>query len=807
MRGILAANQRLAEVELARLVRISSVEFLEIYEDTVMSAAQILHDILASEEFLDSFEWNPAVIEQRYPITRRRRPPHRGSASLWRRIEIIDDRRNNRLRYILSGERARAEESISSGQIKLLDQMVAKACAISDSKSLTPQVLFEMLIPLGLKDDFLEKGDVILLLDEDSARFPWEMIENRWSKQVNANSALPGMIRQLKTSEFRARPTHSKGKKVLILASPALNGWNGFPDLPGAINEARQVDRLFSGAAPEFDRTLLLNSDSGEVMEHLHREAWSVLHLAGHGAHEFEVSNEEHSSFSSSVETPDGHNRQALPPREKRSGMLIGPNIFLTPGDIEQLRFVPEMVFINCCHLGKTEIHAAQHNLLAANLGVQFIRMGVRAVVCAGWAVDDFAAITFATVFYKQMLKGESFGESIRLARTSTKLEHPHANTWGAYQCYGDPYYRLVYDTAQKTKVQLPHYFYPMEAVEDLHNLTELTRLRLRDSEWNSEVSESALAEELKQITDRFPTELTSYGAWLERGDIRAGIGTLYGEARIYSKAVEWLNLALTDTEVPIRTIEQCANFRYRLASQTWSDLVTGGLAVRTDNAEVHAHLQVQRSRIASDIESALAELDSLNARAPNTERLSLLGAVCKRLAWVQQGPARTEALLNMGQYYRLAYERRGGDDAYAFTNWAVACLLLERADPDRFGEKPLGPWIDHLARLVERQTDATQLAHEIAPKLWHAVGLGDLMLVRMLLARRSSEALLVDKLTALVGDATEAYASAFVRGASLREVASVKEHFDFLLSMMQDSAPAWGAATVSAVKALRDEL
>ena len=35
-----------------------------------------------------------------------------------------------------------------------------------------------------------------------------------------------------------------------------------------------------------------------------------------------------------------------------------------------------------------------------------------------------------------------------------------------------------------------------------------------------------------------------------------------------------------------------------------------------------------------------------------------------------------------MAQYYREALERKGGDDVYAFNNWAVACLLLRRLDP-----------------------------------------------------------------------------------------------------------------------------
>ena len=75
----------------------------------------------------------------------------------------------------------------------------------------------------------------------------------------------------------------------------------------------------------------------------------------------------------------------------------LGRDIVLTPGDIEQMRWVPELVFINCCHLGKPGA-GTDRGALAANLGMQFIRMGVRAVVAAGWAVDDAAALAFAGV-------------------------------------------------------------------------------------------------------------------------------------------------------------------------------------------------------------------------------------------------------------------------------------------------------------------------------------------------------------------------------------------------------------------------
>ena len=134
--------------------------------------------------------------------------------------------------------------------------------------------------------------------------------------------------------------------------------------------------------------------------------------------------------------------------------MVIGDGAFLTPAEVNQMRRVPEVVFLNCCYLGKIEegrkdTDRSRHNQLAANLATQFINMGVRAVIAAGWPVDDAAAKTFARCFYEQLLRGVPFGESVHTARKETFESHGSVNTWGAYQCYGDPEYRI--DVSYKT--------------------------------------------------------------------------------------------------------------------------------------------------------------------------------------------------------------------------------------------------------------------------------------------------------------------------------------------------------------------
>jgi len=90
------------------------------------------------------------------------------------------------------------------------------------------------------------------------------------------------------------------------------------------------------------------------------------------------------------------------------------------------------------------------------------------------------------------------------------------------------------------------------------------------------------------------------------------------------------------------------------------------------------------------DIERAIRELDLINQRAPSSERLSLLGGACKRLAWVHtDAQPRLEALSTWPNYYRQAHEldlqkaREKSElpNPYHFTNWAMAKVLSELLD------------------------------------------------------------------------------------------------------------------------------
>ena len=171
-------------------------------------------------------------------------------------------------------------------------------------------------------------------------------------------------------------------------------------------------------------------------------DAWRILHLAGHGVHEFPE-----------PRRTDG--RQAVPRpaaqaaadarRRPCSGMVIGQDTLLTPGDVEQMRWVPELVFINCCHLGKTQSARTRprYNRLAANLGGAVHPHGGQGGGGRRLGGGRRRRDAFAESFYARLLAGEPFGEAVRAAREEVWTRFPDVNTWGAYQCYGDPGYRL----------------------------------------------------------------------------------------------------------------------------------------------------------------------------------------------------------------------------------------------------------------------------------------------------------------------------------------------------------------------------
>ena len=100
------------------------------------------------------------------------------------------------------------------------------------------------------------------------------------------------------------------------------------------------------------------------------------------------------------------------------------------------MRVVPELVFVNCCHLaarnseqllqtqGERDYDRA---IFASGVAEQLIKIGVRCVIAAGWAVEDGPAMTFAKAFYGALLQGQRFIDAVYAARKAAREQAERA--------------------------------------------------------------------------------------------------------------------------------------------------------------------------------------------------------------------------------------------------------------------------------------------------------------------------------------------------------------------------------------------
>ena len=742
VRAAIAANARLLGTELNGKVIIDRLEFVELYEDIAITAAQALRDVLANQALGQHLRWPAMVIDSgqagQFRLTADEAP------EWWHRLEIIEDAgKDQALRFVFATDKARAEETLATGQLSVAEDFIRMASQDTSRNAEAAKTLFELLLPVPVKEGSQQQGSMVLLVDQRSARYPWELLENRWGIDDQPPSVKAGMIRQFKTAAYRARPARAASDTALVIGNPDLGQNEDFADLPGARDEARCVADTLSQAG--FEVTDRIGEPATSILEALHRDKWRILHLAGHGVIDYQSA------------------RMARP----RSGMVIGLDTILTAGDIELMRWVPELVFINCCHIGKIEQHKnTEPGTLAANLAEHFINMGVKAVIAAGWAVDDRAGRAFAEAFYRRMLVGEFFGEAIRAAREEIFTLYPDVSTWGAYQCYGEPSYRLSSQGITRQRAAVA-YTTPHELVVDLDNLA---------SELRSGGPGDDYAERIERRLKRIPAAQNE--AWLARADVAAALGLAWGEGGDMAQGAEQLRTALRAEcgLCSIRTIEQLANYEVRLAGNRW-------LAATEADPEQR---QALRATLRADINKAISRLAAFVDDAPTGERLCLLGGAYKRLALIEEDDgSRCEALVNMAEHYRQAFALR--HDPYALSNWAAAALLIRRRYPQQ------APDQEPLSGLRSLNEEAAAIRQQLVernrsdPDFWNEVGIADLDLL-LLLAERLRPATRGARRRPANDDAVgQAYREAFRRGASQRERSSVLEHLDFLRALYPD--------------------
>jgi hypothetical protein len=786
LQAVVAANAALRSSESARErgdagrrtpdfeTRISSVEFIELWEDRAILAMRALQSLTSDDRTADhelARAFDPE-LEIRVRKGARRRAVFEEPPGWWHRVQIRgesdDGLPQGMLRFTSTTRRARNEVRLLPTQTSLVDRFVREAIRTTRDDRMIARTLFERLLPNELKEEAPNTDNIVLHLDDASAAYPWELLEDPYGERKEPFVIQHGVLRQLEVRDAPPVKDTTLPNTALVIGDPD----GPFVELTGAQEEAKAVARSLEASgytvAAHYDRP-----SAKTVLNALHAQPYRILHLAGHGVYQYQRDREQ-TCDECGQDLSKGKRPTKRKNEEPVTGMVLSDDSFLTPAEVRQMRRTPELVFINCCHLGRIEANAEtrdtnrrdDYNQIAANVASQFIRMGVRAVIAGGWAVDDHAALLFATTFYNHMLSGARLGEAVKAARRAVFDDNPSVNTWGAYQCYGDPDYVLP---AKQGSVSggrsRESYSSAAELVAEIDNIRAQLSLRAeRDREWNE-----GQLRRMAAWLEKGRKERRSDGDWLRRGTIAITLARAFGEAELFDDAVNWYRDAL-DTSPWDVSLEDVESFAYLTCRAAVTESRSKGADIAALTKKIDDAVECLKWLSTAPIGMGGSPESAARGTTHRAHLAALFGSAAKRKAWIARTSSQRDAALQeMLSYYADAAEHATGTDKARSRLNVVATKIvlawLRESDLDGgIGEK-----------IAELRHDLQGLQESEEREFWIDVSLTNCDFLEALIGSTLDE-----ELAQTLGEAYDK-ARPF---ASQRQFASVTDLMEFLRDM-----------------------
>jgi len=513
--------------------------------------------------------------------------------------------------YTLDTKRARAEVRAQKTQATLVKELVAKASNDTNRDAQIGRTLFDLLVPVEMEPFLGGTSEMVIELDGGTAALPWEVLDTS-SSELTGSDPRPWairskLLRKLRTADFRAQVSDADADgSILVIGEPMLDEAM-YPPLPGARAEAVAVAaRLTAGpAGVDAARVRALtggNDDARNIINALFERPYRIVHVAGHGA-----------------PGADG-------------GVVLSGGTYLGAAEVKAMRTVPELVFLNCCHLAARDAKTVLANYdraeFAAGIAEALIEIGVRCVIAAGWAVEDKPAELFATTFYDALLGGARFIDAVAAARSAAWKGGGGGNTWSAYQCYGDPGWTWRRDVgdAQRVPALSSDEFAGVSSPPGLTLALETISIKLRfggdDDPAKKKTLEQAQRDKIRFLEAKFAP------LWGKMGAVAEAFGLAFADARDVDKAIDWYRAA-------VHADDGSASFK--AAEELGNQLARRG--------------ESRKDAVAArrDIDEAIARLQKLVEIQPTIEREALLGSAYKRLVMVEGRAAESSAAAPAG--------------------------------------------------------------------------------------------------------------------------------------------------------------
>ena len=771
--GVREANEKLQD---GGWPQVSHLRLVELYLDRASEAWRGLQ--LLVEASPEHFALTPTVLPGAGALRRPLDSGYRGAAyDFISATTDHDEFGEPKIVYTLDTKRARTEVRAQSAQSRLVTELVRRASNDANRDREIGRTLFQLLVPVEMESNLGGSSEMLLELDDGTAAIPWEMLDppDDGRGAPDAPWAIRSkLLRKLRTVEFRQQVSDARIEDAVLVIGEPLADATKYAPLPGARAEAEAVREALSGRQG-LDASRVYahiatgdhaGPDAAAVTGALLAQRYRIIHIAGHG------------EPPEKVKDADGKECYRL------RGVVLSDGTYLGPREVKSMRVVPELVFLNCCHLaadgGQVLREGYDRAAFAAGVAKQLISIGVRCVVAAGWAVEDDAANSFATAFYRALLGGQRFMDAVHLARVAARATSPQGNTWAAYQCYGDPdwVWRRSDADPQRTPPPVGAEFGDITSPPAL--ALALETLAVRSATQGA--GAASQLEKVRYLESRFEVE------WGGMGAVAEAFGLAFSAADDVERAMHWYRraLAANDASASVKASEQLANLRARLA---W-DRVKRAQRAGKPRAELDRLMTQGRK----DIRAALDMLGALVAIAPTVERESLLGSAHKRLALIEAVAGRAQpeaaAIATMAEHYRraeaLARKTRHAELFYPALNRMAAELITHAGDASWAGFDPQD------SALVR---DSLERKRREDPDFWSVIGLPELGIYEALASKT-----LASQLPVVLAACEDLHDRAGTTGMW----ATVADQADWVLKRFTAGASAEARAAKELLKVLR---
>ena len=207
-------------------------------------------------------------------------------------------------------------------QPTLVERLIESSIGTTKYNPDAARVLFELMVPNDLKDGLGELSNVVFVLDGHTASLPWELMTDGADPPLFTRLR---MVRQLQ-SATSGRTSARRRQSAYVVGDHGV----------ATVSATRRRSPRSRGGCDRLETCKFTEPGwrrerrARDVLGGLFGRPYRIVHLAGHG--DFEA---------------------AADASQRTSGMVLDDEVFLTAAEVRKMAQVPELVFLNCCHIGQ----------------------------------------------------------------------------------------------------------------------------------------------------------------------------------------------------------------------------------------------------------------------------------------------------------------------------------------------------------------------------------------------------------------------------------------------------------------------